>query len=219
MNGDTLNYQLSQDDFSSTRIKRLKKGDYLFHVGSAYHPYCFLILSGSLSVGLSSACGHETLLYHLGPHDLVGELGMFALKLGDLSVIADEPCELLEISIHEFREKLRTNAFLRKITDVFMNRCVQTNEVVSRLAQPYISMKICHYLKTLIESKGESKKAQVRVLLPSHGELAKLLSCQRESISRELKKLLKSGVLGNKDGNCFHVDTRNLDLFLSNQLK
>ena len=209
-----MNDQFTKDDFSSNKTRHVKKGEHLLYAGEPHHHNCFLILEGSFSISLIAANGHEMLLYHLHKHQLIGEIAMFGLSARSATATADEDSILLEISEHEFNTRLQDYDFLKKITALFLQRYLKTHEVVCRLAQPNISMKICRYLKTLAD-QSTSKENRIRLLIPSHAELAQLISCQRETVTREIKKLVKTGVLTQKSGSWFYLDRKKVDMFLS----
>jgi len=212
-----VSYQFTKDDFSSTKLHHIKKGQHVLYAGEQHRHNCFLILEGSFSICLISASGHEMLLYHLHKHQLIGEIAMFGQSTRSATATADEDCILLEISEHEFHERLQDYDFLRKITELFLQRYLKTHEVVCRLSQSNISMKICRYLKTLA-NQSTSKENRIRLLIPSHAELARLISCQRETVSREIKKLIKAGVITQKSGNWFYADRKKINMFLSETL-
>lgn len=212
-----MSYQFTKDDFSSGVIRHIKKGEHLLYQGDKHRGNCFLILKGSFSICLITATGQEMLLYHLHKHQLIGELAMFGCSTRNATAIANEDCELLQIDKSEFNSRLKEYDFLRKITDLFMQRYLKTHEVVCRLSQPNIPMKICRYLKTALE-QSDSHEERVRILMPSHAELARLISCQRETVTREIKKLVKAGVITQKSGHWFYVDRKKVDLFLSDML-
>jgi len=212
----SMNHCFTKDDFLSNRTRRIKKGTHLLYAGTKHQNNCFLILKGSLSICLISAGGHEMLLYHLREHQLIGELAMFGEATRSATAIADEDSLLLEISEKEFKEKLKDYTFLKSMTDIFLQRYLKTHDVVCRLSQPNISMKICHYVKSLAD-QVEGKEKRVRVLMPSHGELAMLISCQRETITREMKKLVNQGVVVKDTGSWFYVDRNKANAFLSEQ--
>lgn len=212
--------EFSRDAFFSTNTtRRIKKGAYVLYSGEGHQQNCFLILKGSVSVCLISANGHEMLLYHLGAGELIGELAMFGIPTRSATVIADEDCVLLEITKHEFHEKMKEPAFVAQMNQVFLQRYLDTHEVVCRLAQPNISMKLCRCISTLVHQQDDSEQTQqVRILLPSHAELAKMISCQRESVTREIKKLIQQGVLTHRRASWYMADKQRIAHFLSGNI-
>ena len=173
-----------------------------------------------MDVRLISGTGHETLLYMLKEGDLVGELAMFGTEVRTATVVANTKVCLLEINRSEFKDNMSDNVFLEKLSAHFLDRYLKTHDVVCRLGQPNIGMKLCHYFKSLAEQERKIEEGmQVPIRLPSHSVLSKLLSCQRESVTRELKKLVQAGILAQVKGSDYTLDVTNVNLYLGDMLE
>jgi len=217
MNSIILNEGFSSDDFPGAKDVYLHKGDLLLYEGDQHRESAFFIAAGELNVRIISGSGHETSLYALSPGDLVGELALFGLKARTATVVATKDTHLKEIKASVLVEKIKDHEFLQRITALFMRRYLRTHDVVCRLGQPNIGSKLCRYIKTLTEQHA-ALKDEVIIHLPSHAELGKLLSCQRETITREMKKLVSAGIIESKEGSSFKVNVRNVDLYLADML-
>jgi len=214
-----LNKTFATGDFQNTKELHLSKGDVFLYEGDAGKKSCYLILSGSVDVRLISGSGHETLLYQLGEGSLVGELAMFDKKVRTATVVATTPVHMIEIEAEEFQQNMGSLAFVEKLAAHFLRRYLMTHDVVCRLSQPNIGMKLCHYFKTLAEQTDKLEEgAQIAIHLPSHASMGKLLSCQRESVTRELKKLTEVGILKQVKGSDFVLDITNVNLYLGDIL-
>lgn len=201
-------------DFSPNKEITLQKNDFFLYEGMPHQKNCYLILQGQLEVRLIAGNGHETLLYHLNPGELVGELAMFGFTSRTATIIANKTTQLLEINHLEFTKRIKDYDFLQKVTALFLQRYMHAHEVICRLTQPNISMKLCRHLKTLADAEhSDSNIIQLR--LPSHIELSRLLSCQRESITREIKKLTHAQVIISQHKHIIQVDYEKMQLFLS----
>ena len=214
-----LKEMFEANDFQSTKEVWLNKGAVFLYEGDAASSSCYLIKSGSLDVRLISGSGHETLLYHLLAGDLVGELAMFDSNIRKATVVAGTKTCLLEIESSEFKKNMNNLAFMEKLSGHFLSRYLKTHEVVCRLSQPNIGAKLCHYFLTLAEqtSSGDLDSGQVAITLPSHAMISKLLSCQRESVTREIKKLIKANVLKKSQAG-YLLDMVNVNLYLGDVL-
>jgi len=204
-------------DFTHTKEIFLSKGDVFLYEGDTGKKSCYLVTSGSLDVRLISGSGHETLLYQLKDGDLVGELSFFGAKARTATVIANSKVCLLEIQSSDFKEQIQNREFLEKVTAHFLQRYLKTHEVVCRLGQPNIGMKLSHYFKSLAEQKPTDAN-EVAIRLPSHAILSNLLSCQRESVTRELKKLAEAGILKQVKGSDYLLNQTNVSLYLGDML-
>jgi CRP-like cAMP-binding protein len=204
-------------DFPKAKELWLDKGDVFLYEGDTHRETCYLLMQGKLDVRLISGSGHETLLYHLTEGDLVGELSMFGVAARTATVVANSRACLLEVAMPEFKERMQDYDFLQKVTLHFLNRYLRTHDVVCRLGQPNIGMKLCHYFKSIIEHNTDNT-GEMAIHLPSHSTLGKLLSCQRESVTRELKKLVNAGILSQIKGSNYMLNIENMNLYLGGLL-
>ncbi|MDQ6990690.1 MAG: Crp/Fnr family transcriptional regulator [Mariprofundaceae bacterium] len=212
-----LEHRFNRSDFPKAKDVQIKKSDLLLYEGEAHQGNCFVLLEGKLEVRLISGNGHETLLYYLYPGELVGELAMFGERVRTATITASQDCHLLRVSYQEFSQCMRNHNFLQKVTHLFMQRYVRTHEVVCRLGQPNIGMKLCRYFKSLSD-QHKIEDACIKLHLPSHSEMGKLLSCQRETITREIKKLVAMGVIEPCDHSSCILNRKKVHLFLADML-
>ena len=194
MNRVKLNQGFGLEDFPKAKEVFIKKGDFLLYEGDERANRAYVIVSGKLEVRLTSGTGHETLLYHLEPGELVGELAAFGMKSRTATIAATMESKLLEVSYADLASNMQECSFVEKVSHHFLTRYLRTHDVVCRLGQPNVSMKLCRYFKSLAEQKDIQENI-VELRLPSHSEMGKLLSCQRETVTREMKKLIFSGVI------------------------
>jgi len=205
------------NDFPQGKEVHLRKGELFLYEGDKHHGNCFLIVKGRLEVRLISGSGHETLLYHLEAGELVGELAMFGVKVRIATVVASAESQLLEINDADFSCLLESYDFLRKLTKLFIDRYVRTHDVVCRLGQPNIGSKLCRYFLSLSEQMNHEDH-EIKLNLPSHSEMGKLVSCQRETITREMKKLAHQGVIKPLEGKVYALNTERMRLVLADML-
>ena len=213
-----LDKQFNSKDFETSKEIWLSKGEVFLYEGDAAKKNCYLVKSGSLDVRLISGSGHETLLYTLKEGDLVGELAMFGANIRTATVIATSNVCLLEVESDTFKASMQSPVFLEKLASHFLSRYLRTHEVVCRLSQPNIGMKLCHYFKSLAEQSDVDKGA-VLIKLPSHAVMGRLLSCQRESVTREIKKLIQAGILKQHGSGTYLLDMANVNLYLGDILE
>jgi len=214
-----LKHGFKASDFKQTKEILLPKGEVFLYEGDVGRKHCYLVVSGQLDVRLISGTGHETLLYTLQEGDLVGELAMFGAEVRTATVIANSKVCLLEIQSLEVKEKMDDILFLEKLTAHFLSRYIKTHDVVCRLGQPNIGMKLCYYFKTLAEQINAKGELKVAIHLPSHAMMGKLLSCQRESVTRELKKLVQADILKQVKGSDYLLNMGNMNLYLGDLLE
>ncbi len=201
------------EDFPGAVEIRVPRGRFILFEDEEHAGHCYLILQGEIDVRLISGSGHETLLYTLGEGDIVGELGLFGCKHRTASILTRTPCRLLKIAPHHFERGMDDPGFMKRLASLFLRRYQDSHEVIRRLGQPTIPMKLCRYLLSLPawESGGE---ARIRVKLPSHNELGHMLSCQRESVTRAFRILTELGVLTPADNREYWIDRNKANAYM-----
>jgi len=172
----------------------LDKGAVLLFEDAKHHADCYLILEGRVDIRLVTASGHETLLYHLQPGELVGELSLFGKVTRTATVNAASPVRLLRIEAQCFEKAMQDDDFRQRLMHHFLERYVRSHDVIRRLGQPKVIHKIVRYLLSL-EAWENANEATLISHLPSHAELAMKLSCQRETVTRSMQELVNQGVI------------------------
>jgi len=172
----------------------LEKGSVLLFEDAEHHADCYLILEGRVDIRLLTASGHETLIYQLHSGELVGELALFGKTTRTATVNAASPVRLLRIDARSFEKAMRDDDFRQRLMHHFLERYVRSHEVIRRLGQPKVIHKIVRYLLSLEAWKDADHRSLI-THLPSHAELAKKISCQRETVTRSMQKLMSLGVI------------------------
>ncbi len=201
-----------EEDFEAGERVRVHKGECVLFERENGVGNCFLILDGAVDVRLLMAGGNETLLYTLHAGELVGELSLF-LQERTATVIAAENSSLLLIRPTIFWQSYQREDFRKRITSLFLSRYLRTHDVVCRLGQPSVAMRICRYLLSLPQWR-EHTEASIVVELPGREQMAHLLSCQRETVSRSLRKLQVLGLLEQESRQRYRLHREKLALFL-----
>jgi|UPI00036392EF CRP-like cAMP-binding protein len=202
----------SADEFPGGERIHLHKGEFVLFEREQGAGNCFLVVDGSLDVRLMMAGGNETLLYRLKAGELVGELSLF-LEQRTASIVAAEDSHLLLIRPAAFWHCFEDEAFRLRISSLFLSRYLRSHDVICRLSQPSVAMRICRYLLSLPEWKN-CEGNFLTTDLPGREDMAHLLSCQRETVSRAFRKLLLMGLLEQKSRQQYTLDKQKLALFL-----
>jgi len=206
----------SAEDFPGAHEVRAQRGRFVLFEGEQHQGQCYLILEGNLDVRLVTSSGHETLLYRLGPGDLVGELGMFGQQSRTASILAVNACRLLQVTPAIFKQRFEDKDFNLRIMSLFFSRYLRSHEVICRLGQPTIAAKLCRYLLSLPDWKG-CTDSHLTIQLGSHSELSNMLSCQRETVTRAFKVLQQFGILENLENRIYHIDRASAQLFMDDE--
>ncbi len=157
-----------------------------------------IILSGKVKVLLSGKNGEEFILAILGSGNFFGEMALLESAPRSASVITLEPCEFLLLSQKVLTTLLMNHpAMALKILKHLSYRLRKTNEQVRGLVMCDIYSRVCRCLLNLAEVQVVKAKNHLLVISnrPSFQELAKMVGCSRETLSRTIKHLKENGCL------------------------
>jgi CRP/FNR family cyclic AMP-dependent transcriptional regulator len=153
----------------------------------------FVLLKGKVQVFLSHESGRTVTLSTQGSGEIFGEIALLDGEPRSASVITLEPTACLLIPRLAFRAWLREHpeSALRIISNLTYRIRVLTErvrelallDVYSRLVKALQGMAVADETTWIIEPK------------PSHRELASLIGCSREMVSRIMKDLARGGYI------------------------
>lgn len=150
----------------------------------------YVIVSGRLKVFMSDPEGREVVLDMLGPGQYVGEMAFDDLPRS-ASVMTVEPCELSVLSGAQFREFVIANPdatthFIRAV----IRRARMANEKIRGLALMDVYGRVA---RLLVDQAVEKDGKRVVEDYHSQHDIAGIVGCSREMISRIFKDLVSGG--------------------------
>ena len=176
------------------RHRRLKAGETLFHADEA-SDQCATLISGALKIRSSDAEGVERVLSLIHPAGFVGEL--FApVARHDVVALADSevclfPASRYEAVVERFPRLGR--ALLRRASeDLFA-----AHALIDLMGRRSALQKVAGFLKAMADAASHSPcHPAERFDLPmSRGDMAGMLGLTIETVSRQLGRLEKDGVI------------------------
>lgn len=176
------------------RHRVLKRGETLFHAGDNSDG-CATLISGALKISSSDADGVERVLSLVHPAGFVGEL--FApVANHDVVALSDSevcmfPAGQYQVIIERFPAMGR--ALLRRSAeDLFASR-----SLIDLMGRRNALQKVAGFLKAMADAASDSPcHPAERFELPlSRGDLAGMLGLTIETVSRQLSRLERDGVI------------------------
>ncbi len=158
----------------------------------------FIILSGKVKVLLTGKNGQEFILSHLGPGNFFGEMAILESAPRSASVITVEPSEFFLLGQKELTELLKHHPDIAmKILKNLSQRLRKVSEQVRSLVMFDMYGRVGRCLLNLAEFQdGVETHGQLLISnRPSFQELANMVGCSRETLSRTLKALKENGSL------------------------
>jgi CRP/FNR family cyclic AMP-dependent transcriptional regulator len=181
----------------SGSLRKLRAKNVVFQEGDLGE-VLFVILSGRVKVLLTGRDGQEFILSFLGPGSFFGEMAILDSAPRSASVVTVEPCDFFLLDQKELKNLLISHPDIAmKILKNLSQRLRKISEQVRSLVMFDIYGRVGRCLLNLAEAQG-GIQANGQFLVsnrPSLQELAKMIGCTRETLSRALKALKANGSL------------------------
>jgi CRP/FNR family cyclic AMP-dependent transcriptional regulator len=157
----------------------------------------YIVLEGRVKVSLLSEEGKEAILSILGAGEVFGEMSLFDGDSRSATVTTMEPCRFLVLRRQIFLPYLekRVHVMLELISEM-SQRLRATNTMVGNLSFLNLSARLARILLNLVQQYGKvSKQGIVIGLRLSQEELGHLVGVSRESVNRQLRNWVESGLI------------------------
>ncbi len=188
------------DDVELERFSRVAvprsypEGTRVFHEGD-HSDACYIVKSGTFRVTREHPDGRAITLATLGEGDIVGELAMLDGEVRSASVetLGGEG-ELLALPASDVRSLLERHPEITvKFVAALTRRLRAANERISRQSFQTVPSRVAGVLSQMVAEEGEDGR-QVTIRM-NQADLAQLAGTSRESVSRFLADLERSGVV------------------------
>jgi CRP/FNR family transcriptional regulator len=183
--------------FSRVAVARsFPAGTRVFHEGD-HSDACYIVRDGSFRVTREHSDGRAITLAALGPGDIFGELAMLDGEVRSASVEALTDGELLALPAGEVRALLARHPEITvKLIAALVRRLRTANERISRQSFQTVPSRVAGVLLQLVAEEsptsGEGGGVTIRM---NQTDLAQLAGTSRESVSRFLADLERSGIV------------------------
>lgn len=193
-----LSKEDSEQLVKKSRSKKFGKGEYIVRVMD-HDTNLYLIDSGSVRATLFSAEGKEVSFVDIEAGGNFGEFSAIDGKPRSANVLALSDTTITVISPHDFLiilQKYPTICieFLRQLVGTVRQLCDRVFEYSTLDVSRRIHAQLLRLCKENLDIDGIARIKRP----PTHAELASRVSCTREAVSRELKKLEKAALIKRK---------------------
>jgi CRP/FNR family transcriptional regulator, cyclic AMP receptor protein len=192
------------ENFSHVAVARsFPAGTRVFHEGD-HSDACYIVREGSFRVTREHSDGRAITLATLGIGDIFGELAMLDGEVRSASVEALTDGELLALPAGEVRALLARHPDITvKLIAALVRRLRTANERISRQSFQTVPSRVAGVLLQLVaeeaprsseDAQASSEEAGVTIRM-NQADLAQLAGTSRESVSRFLADLERSGIV------------------------
>lgn len=185
------------ESFSQVAVPRsFPAGTRVFHEGDTSDA-CYIVSSGSFRVTREHSDGRAITLATLGRGEVFGELAMLDHDVRSASAEALDEGELLALPASEVRALLARHPEISvKLVAALVRRLREANARISRQSFQTVPSRVAGVLLQLVEEASPRGGTEGEVTIRmNQADLAQLAGTSRESVSRFLADLERSGVV------------------------
>jgi CRP-like cAMP-binding protein len=202
---------------TTSRSASVKKNTRIFEEG-APADFCLVLTDGRAQVVLSGLGDTEIVLSVLKPKSLAGEIALFNRSTRSASVIAVEDCHFIRIPLGSFDKLRRNPQFENKVVGHVISTLLQQASAQVRLRSAASSMtRVAAGLGHLAVREGARDGASIVIPRKTHQELADMIGCSRETVSRKLETLKRKKCIS-WDKQTIRLDVEALQRFVRIEL-
>jgi CRP-like cAMP-binding protein len=191
---------LSEEDLEAIAevsvSRRYQAGEVVFREGDGGDT-CYIVRSGLARAVRQHSDGRSITLSHFGPGDIFGELAMFDEEPRSATVDVIDALEAMAIPGRDMQRLMREYPEIAvKLNTALAQRLRATNERLARQSFQTVQSRVAAVLAQMVATaRSGSEGGSDVVIALTQADLAKLAGSSRESASRFLASLERSGVI------------------------
>jgi CRP/FNR family transcriptional regulator len=176
--------------------RQLEAGAVVFFEGDSSDT-CYVVRSGVARAIREHPDGRSITLAHFTAGDIFGELAMFDAEPRSATVDTIEPTEVIAIPGRDVQRLIRDYPEIAvKLITALAHRLRATNERLARQSFQTVQSRVAAVLAQMVQDAREGNAGESDVVVTlTQADLAKLAGSSRESASRFLATLERSGVI------------------------
>ena len=176
--------------------RRLRRDTVVFHEGDPGSAF-YLVKTGRVKIYKSSAYGREQVLSILGDGQIFGDVPTFDGGPYPATAATMTEAEIYLIRREDFQGILRRHPEIAlKVIQVLGARLRQSLELIRDLSFKQVPHRLAGLLLRMAREHGEQTAAGTLIPLSlSRQDLADIVGTSRETVTRELKKMERAGLL------------------------
>lgn len=191
---------LSADDLQAVAdvsvSRRFAAGEVVFREGDGGDT-CYIVRSGLARAVRQHSDGRSITLSHFASGDIFGELAMFDEEPRSATVDVIEEAEVIAIPGRDMQRLMREHPEIAvKLNAALAQRLRATNERLARQSFQTVQSRVAAVLAQMVAAARDGNEGESDVVITlTQADVAKLAGSSRESASRFLATLERSGVI------------------------
>jgi CRP/FNR family transcriptional regulator, cyclic AMP receptor protein len=173
---------------AGTRSISARKHTRLFEEG-APADCCFVLTSGEARVVLSAGGDSEIVLGTVRPRGLVGEMALLDGSTRSATLVASRDCHFIRIPAAALDELRKNPRFEKKIVAHIIATLREANDQVRGISTISTIARVAWCLARIARQEGIREGTGIVIPRKTHHELAEMVGCSRETVSRKLEAL------------------------------
>ena len=189
----------------------------LFEEGSAAD-CCYVLTSGEARVVLSAGADSEIVLGTVKPGSIVGEIALLDGSTRSAAVVATRDCHFIRIPALAVEELRANPRFEKKLVAHIIGTLREANDQVRGISTISTMARVVWCLTRLARQEGRRDGATVVIPRRKHQELADMVGCSRETVSRKLEDLTRKKCIA-WDKDAIRLELDRLQRYLHSELE
>lgn len=177
---------------SHAKIRNFKKNSIIMTEGDSSNSL-YMVKTGRVKIYVSEEDGKELTLNVMEEGDYFGELSLFDGNPRSTSAVTTENTDLLVIQKSDFEKALKNNPEIALNIITGLSKLLRQLTIKTRdIALLSVYERIATLLQRFAIESGEQKIIQPKL---THAEMASMVGCRREMVSRIMSDLNKGGYI------------------------
>lgn len=179
---------------------------------------CYVLTAGEARVVLSGDSDTEMLLATVRPRMIVGELALLDGSPRSAALVAAQPCRFIRIPAAAFHELRQNAAFEQRLVKHVASRLRETNDHIKGVSSGSAVARVAWCLSRVARMEGRLDRGGILIPKKAHQELADMVGCSRETVTRALGTLRKKRCVS-WSGETMRLEVDALQRFVRGQIE